>query len=180
VCPSVDPDPPPEVAPQLNPATVAALLDITWRTVEAESARREGINGKASALASFAAVVLSLTATLGGEFARLEDSLQLALYLVSLAALVGSLAVAVWTLLPQKRQVFGTSYLVRFPEWSQIVKTPEEVQGEAMTGLIMSLERDRELNHRNAQRVFSGFILLAVGLCAVALQAVLAAISEST
>ena len=154
---------------------MAALLDITWRTVDAESARREGINGKASSLASFAAVVLSLTATLGREFLRLEDGWQLALYTLSLLSLVAALGVAVWALLPQKRQVFGAAYLASFPEWSQIVKAPELVQGEAMRGLLAGLKTDRELNHRNAQRVFAGFVLLGAGLLAVALEALIAA-----
>jgi hypothetical protein len=176
---SVDPHPASEAAGRLNPATVAALLEITWRTVEAESASREGINSKATSLASFASIVLSLTATLGGEFLRLEDRWQLALYLVSLLALVSSLAVAVWALLPRKRRVLGATYLARFPTWSEIVKAPEEVQGEAMRGLIDGCERDRELNHRNAQRVFAGFILLAVGLFAVALEAMIVAINGS-
>jgi hypothetical protein len=164
----------------VNPTTVAALLDITWRTVDAESARREGINGKAASLASFAAVVLSLTATLGREFLRLEDDWQLALYTVSLLCLVAALGVAVWALLPQKRQVFAVSYLARFPDWSEVVKPPELVQGEAMRGLLDGLESDRELNHRNARRVFTGFILLGVGLFAVALEAMIAAVDGTT
>ena len=179
VSPDVEP-PAAEPVGRLNPATVAVLLDITWRTVDAESARREGINGKASSLASFAAVVLSLTATLGREFLDLEDTWQLVLYTVSLLALVAALAVAVWALLPQKRQVFGASYLARFPEWSQISKAPELVQGEAMRGLLAGLESDRELNHRNARRVFVGFVLLAVGLFAVAVEAMIAAIDGAT
>jgi hypothetical protein len=147
--------------------------------VEAESARREGINSKATSLATFASVVLSLTATLGGEFLRLEDRWQLALFSASLLTLLSSLAVAVWVLVPQKRNVLGESYLTQFPKWSEIVKTPEEVQGEAMTGLINGLVGDRALNHRNAQRVFAGFILLAIGLFAVALEAMLVAIGGS-
>lgn len=175
--PTADPHRASEAAGQINPATVGALLDITWRTVEAESVRRESINGKATSLASFASVVLSLTATLGGEFLSLEDRWQLALYLVSLTALVSSLAVAVWALLPQKRHVLGATYLARFPTWSEIAKTPEEVQGEAMQGLIRTLERDREVNHQTARRVFAGFILLAVGLFAVALEAMIVAVN---
>jgi hypothetical protein len=119
--------------------------------------------------------VLSLTATLGREFLRLEDGWQLALYTVSLLSLVAALGVAVWALLPQKRQVFGATYLASFPEWSQIVKAPELVQGEAMRGLLAGLKTDRELNHRNAQRVFAGFVLLGGGLLAVAVEALIAA-----
>jgi len=52
---------------QPNPATVEALLDTTWRMVAAETARTDGLDRKAATLATFASLLASLTATLGGQ-----------------------------------------------------------------------------------------------------------------
>jgi hypothetical protein len=177
--PNVDPTPTSAAARRPNPETVGALLDITWRIVDAEDARREGINGKASSLATFASLVLSLTATLGGEFLILDDRWQLTLYLLGLVSLVASVAVAVLVLLPRQRQMFSISYLDRLPTRPEVAKAPEEVQGEAMRGLIAALKTDRDLNRRNAQRVFRGFLLLFFGLSTVAVEAAVVAVNGS-
>jgi hypothetical protein len=51
--------------PAINPETVDALLDTTWRLVSAEDARTESLDRKAATLATFASLVLSLVAGLG-------------------------------------------------------------------------------------------------------------------
>lgn len=68
-----DPEAAGERAEQPNPATVEALLDITSRMVDAEDGRRESVNSKASSLATFTSLVLSLTAPLGGRVPRLDE-----------------------------------------------------------------------------------------------------------
>lgn len=168
---TVDPDAALASTQQPNPATVEALLDITWRMVDAEDSRREGVNQKASSLATFTSLVLSLTATLGGEFLQLDEGWALGLYLASLLVLAAALAVAIVVLLPRRRQTLSTAYLDRFPTWAEILKEPAHVRGEAMQGLIATLKADRELNHRNAGRLFLGFALLFLGLCLVAVEA---------
>jgi hypothetical protein len=55
------------LAPEANPETVEALLDTTWRVVAAEGARTDALDRKASSLATFASLVLSLSGVLGGR-----------------------------------------------------------------------------------------------------------------
>jgi hypothetical protein len=171
----------PAAVPRREPdrATVEALLETTWRLVDAERARREGINQKASSLATFASLVLSLTATLGAEFLeRLDEAWALSLYLVSLVALAGTIAVAIFVLLPRGRVTLGMAYIESFPTWSEITKPPEQVRGETMRGLVAALAHDRALNERDARRVFAAFLMLFVGLTLVAAEAAISAIAE--
>ena len=161
-----------------NAETVAALLETTWKVVDAEDARRESINRKASSLATFASLVLSLTATLGARFLeRLDEAWALALFLTSLAALIGTIATAIFVLLPRGRATLAMSYLEAFPRWSEVVKTPEQVRGETMSGLLAALKGQRAQNERDARRVFAAFILLFLGLALVAVEAAISAVA---
>jgi hypothetical protein len=157
---------------QPDPATVAILLDTTWRVVEAEQTRRECIERKASALATFTSLALSLTATLGARFLRLDDWWVLAVFLGALAALAGSGALALSVLLPRRGLTLGTAYLERFPSWTEIGKPPAQVQGETMRGLVATIGSTRALNARTARTVFAAFVLLFLGLVFVTAQAV--------
>jgi hypothetical protein len=56
------------VRPEPIPETVEALLDTTWRVAAPEGARTDALDRKAASLATFASLVLSLSATLGGRF----------------------------------------------------------------------------------------------------------------
>jgi hypothetical protein len=61
------------VEPQPNPETVAALLDTTWRIVESETARTDALDRKAATVATFASLIVTLTATLGLRFVERID-----------------------------------------------------------------------------------------------------------
>ena len=63
------------VRPRINPETVEVLLDTTWRTASAETARTDAVDRKAATLATFASLLTSLTATLG--FRLLETTATL-------------------------------------------------------------------------------------------------------
>jgi hypothetical protein len=159
-------------APTVCPETVEALLDTTWRLAAAEQARRESVNQKASSLATFSALILSLTATLG---ARLldggDDWWALLLYLSSLAMLVGAVALAIFVLLPRPHLALATAYLERLPRYSEVSKPPEQVRGETMKGLTLSIKTQRKLNDRNAILVFAAYLLLFGGLGLVSIEA---------
>jgi hypothetical protein len=159
-----------------NPATVEVLLDTTWRLIDAERLRRDGIDRKATSLATFASLVLSLTATLGARFLEIDAVWAVAVYLTSLGALAMAVAIAIFALLPRERMMLGIAYVQRFPMRSEIVKAPVVVQGETMRGLIETLAADRSLNQRIARWVFRAFVLLFVGLLLVALEAAIVAV----
>jgi hypothetical protein len=166
-------------APQPNPDTVQALLDTTWRLAEAEATRTESLDRKAATLATFASLLVSLTATLGIRFLELVDGLwSVLVFLAALAALVASVGLAVRALFPREYLTLGMEYLRRFPTWSEILKPPEQVRGETMRGLVAAIGRERRANAVKAQSVRWAFVCLAVGLALIAIEAATLAITE--
>lgn len=153
----------------MNPETVEALLDTTWRVFDAETARTESLDRKAATLATFASLLTSLTVTLGTRFlAELEGFGALIVFWLALLALVISVGLAVFALFPREYLTLGIAYLRRFPTWSEIRKTPEAVRGETMRGLIQAIARERDANDRKAQLVKSAFVFLLIGLLLIA------------
>ena len=160
------------VAPQPNPQTVEALLDTTWRVADAEAARTDALDRKASTLATFASLLASLTATLGTRFLeRVEEIWAAALFTAGLLALVLTVALSVKALRPKEYVTLGMAYLRRFPTWSEILKPPEQARGETMRGVIEAIARERDVNDRKARTVKHAFVLLVVGLACIAAEA---------
>lgn len=160
------------IGPKPDPQTVEVLLDTTWRISAEERAQTESLDGKASTLATFASVVLSLTASLGAGFlAAFDEAWAFSLYVLGLLALIGSVFLAVRVLLPKEHVTLGVEYIRRFPMWSEILKPPEQVRGETMKSLIEALARERRANRDKSRSVRRAFQLLLVGLAFVVLQA---------
>ena len=150
---------------QPNPATVEALLDTTWRMVDAEAARTDSLDRKAATLATFASLLVSLTATLGGRFTGgFEGAWSFGLFCAGLLALVSSVALAVRALLPREQLTLGMQYLERFPSWAEIRKPAAQVRGETMRTLLRVVARERDLNTRKARQIRVAFRLLFAGL----------------
>jgi hypothetical protein len=166
-------------APQVNPATVEALLDTTWRVAAAETARTDALDRKASTLATFSSLLTSLTATFGLRFVESADAVwALVGFCAGLAALVASVALAVLALLPSEYVALGTPYLRRLPTWGETRKPPEQVRGETMRGLVEVVMRERRANDRKAETVRKAFLALLLGLALIAAEAgILAATS---
>jgi hypothetical protein len=160
------------LSPQPIPETVEALLDTTWRVAGAESAQTDALDRKAASLATFASLVLSLTAALGGRLVDANETAWVfALYAAGLALLVIAIGVAVWVLLPKEQLMLGTAYLERFPKWSELLKSREQVQGETMASLIALIALERRVNSRKANAVRWSFVVLAAGLAVTAADA---------
>jgi hypothetical protein len=53
----------------------------------------------------------------------------------------------------------------------EILKPPEQVRGETMKGIIQAIADEREANGRKARSVARAFVLLAVGLGMLSLEA---------
>jgi hypothetical protein len=166
-------------APTPNPDTVEALLDTTWRLMQAEAARTESLDRKAATLATFASLLVSLTATLGVRFLELVGEVwSVAVFLAALAALLLSVGLAVRALFPREYLTLGMEYVRRFPTWAEILKTPEQVRGETMRGLVSAIGRERRSNAVKAQSVRWAFVALAVGLALIAVEAATLAVRE--
>ena len=104
------------VTPRPDAETVAALLDTTWRVAQNERDQTNSLGGKATSLATFASVVLSLTAGLRHDLLRApRDPAELVLFVASIAALAVAIGLAVLVLLPKEHLTLGMSYLERFP-----------------------------------------------------------------
>ncbi len=79
------------IEPQPNPETVEALLDTTWRVAGIESERTDALDRKAAAVATFASVLATLTATLGVRFvARLDAWWALVVFVIGLIAFLAA------------------------------------------------------------------------------------------
>jgi hypothetical protein len=134
---------------------------------EAEQARTESLDRKAATLASFVSLIVPVSAALGARF--IGDRLWLfGLFAIELALLTAAAAVALWVLLPKEHVGLGMSYLERFPNWSEIRKEPEQVQGEAMAGLIEAIAKERGINGDKARAIRLAYSLLLAGLVAAA------------
>jgi hypothetical protein len=166
-------------SPQPNPATVEALLDTTWRLTGSEASRTDALDRKSATLATFAALLTALTATLGLRF--VEDKpvwWALTLFTSALAMLGTAVVLAVIVLLPREYLTLGIDYLRRFPTWSEILKTPEQVRGETMRGLIEAIAREREANDAKARIVRWAYLALAAALVLTIAEAVTLGWSE--
>jgi len=109
-----------------NPETVSALLDTTWRVAAGEAKRTEALDRKATAVARFAAVLATLSATLGVAFVDgLATWWAFLLFVGGVVALVAAVALAVAALEP-------------------------EVRGDTMRTIIVSISRERRTNARKA------------------------------
>jgi hypothetical protein len=159
-------------SPEPDPETVAALLDTTWRVAAAETSRTDALDGKAASLATFASLVLSLSATLGGRLIYGHVAAWVyALFALSLLLLVLAVVVSVWVLLPKEQAMLGIAYLERFPKWSEIRKPRSQVQGETMAGLVAAIALERRTNRQKTEGVRVAFILLVLGLAITAADA---------
>ena len=157
---------------QPNPATVEALLDTTWRLSEAEASRTDSLDGKAATLATFASLLASLTAGLGGSFVgEAGSAATFAVFCSGLFVLVVSVGLAVGALVPREYLTLGMPDIERFPTWSEIRKTPQQLRGELLQVLVDVIARERELNDRKAGRIRVAFLLLFCGLVILAAEA---------
>jgi hypothetical protein len=167
------------VEPQPNPETVEALLDTTWRVAQTEAARTDALDRKAATVATFASILATLTATLGVRFVEHFSAWWAVLmFSLGLLAFLGSVGSAIRALFPREYLTLGISYLERFPTWSEIRKSPTEVRGTTMRGVVEAVARERKGNHLKAETVRSSFALLLVGLVLIAAEAATLAVDE--
>lgn len=167
------------LGPRPNPETVEVLLDTTWRIADAEAARTDALDRKASVVATFSSLVATLTATLGIRFVgQFDSSWAIGLFLGGLLMLIAAVLFAVRALLPSEYVTLGTAYLRRFPTWSEIRKSPEQVRGTTMRALVQAIGQEREANAAKSQSVRRSFVLLLFGLVLISAEAAILAIEH--
>jgi hypothetical protein len=146
-----------------NPETVEVFLDTTWRLAAAEEARTDGLDRKATSLAAFASLVVSISLALASSVARVGVIGTLMLFL-GLALMCGAAAAAVRALIPEQHVSLGMAYVRRFPTRLELTKPADQVRGETLLGLTRAIAREREVNSRKAKTVRLGLFLLLGGL----------------
>jgi len=158
--------------PRPDPETVAAIHDIVWRVASVENERTQGLDRKAAALATFASLLTSLTATLGLRFVDMYATWwALGLFVSALVFLALSVWKAVEALLPEEYRSLGSAYLERLPTWAVVRSRPEDVHGEAIEGVVASIARERKTNDTKADRMRLAFSFLLVGLGLIVIEA---------
>ena len=166
-------------APRPNPETVEALLDTTWRLASAETARTDALDRKAATVATFTSLLATLTATLGVRFVEeFPTWWALALFLLALGAFRGSVGLAVAALFPREYLTLGAAYLARFPMWSEARRSPEQVRGKTMRGLVQAVARERRVNRGKTRAIRRSFVLLLLGLALIGAEAAILATGE--
>jgi hypothetical protein len=134
---------------------------------------------KASTLATFASLVTALIGTLGLQFVETSRIWwTVSLFSATLIVLLVAVVVSIVALFPREYLTLGMDELERFPTWSAILKSPEQVRGETMKGLIAALARERQTNLVKAQLVKWSYAILTCGLVLSAVQAVTLALRE--
>lgn len=129
-----------------NSQTVGTLFDIAWRIADTEASTTDSLDRKAATLATFSSLLTSLTSTLGVRLVGdARTTWALVLFLAVLLALVAAAAFSVQALLPREHVSFSMTYVSRLPLWPTILKTPEEIRGEAIRGLVDTVARERAL-----------------------------------
>lgn len=155
-----------------NPATVEVVYDVVWRVATTEAARTDGLDRKAATLATFTALLTSLTATLGFRLVEVVGSWwALLLFVAALMSLGGSVLMAVRALSPKEYVSLGMEYLERLPTWSTILERPENIRGEAARGVIVSIARERQTNDLKVDHIRWAFRLLLLGLALIMIEA---------
>lgn len=165
------------LSPQPNAETLEVLLDTMWRMATNETARTDAIDRKASTLVTFAALVTTLTSTLGAPVDS-PGRWSVALLAATLFGLVTALVLAVLALFPREYLTLRLDYLRRFPLWGEILKPPEQVRGETMQGLVHAIAGERAANDAKARLVKWSYSALAIGLALTAVHAVTLAVTE--
>ena len=78
---------------------------------------------------------------------------------------------AVQALSPKEYVSLGMEYLERLPTWSEILKRPEDVRGEAAQGVIVAVARERRTNDLKVDQIRWAFRLLLLGLGLITIEA---------
>lgn len=167
------------VEPRPNPETVEALLDITWHVAASKTERTAALDRKATTVASIAAVLATLTATLGVTFVeRLGTVWSFALFVTGVATLLAPVALAVAALEPKEYVTIGAKQLEAFSTWSTIRESPEDVRGAAMRTIIVAVSRERRANARKTRVTRIALRLVVAALILIGGEAVIRATGQ--
>jgi hypothetical protein len=162
-----------------NPETVSAGLDVAWRVSDAIGAQVDALERKAASVATFAGLIVSVTAAFGTRKLESDDWL-LDLHLAALSALVAAIFFALLALRPRRHlRLPATAYLQGLNSREQMRRQAFEIRGETMGSLVQGIEHERRVRREKALYVFLAFIFLTAGLGALAAEAATLTVRKS-
>jgi hypothetical protein len=166
-------------SPRINLATFDWMSQQAKDLREAERERAEGLDSKASSLAGFTGVILSLTATLVSRAPTLTDA-ELVALIGSLTLLAAAAAVAILgVIVPQAYKTLPVSELRKYltpPFYSSL---RHDVQARTLRATIRQIDHNRKLNSDKAKRLRAASVLLLSGLAGVAALALIIGVHGS-
>jgi hypothetical protein len=134
------------------------------------AAHIEAVERKAASVATFAGLIISLTAAFGTR--HFSHDWLLDLHLGALSAMVVAVLLALAALLPiSHRSTLKTEYLEAFNRPSRLAREPHDLQGEVMAGLASGLGHERGILRWKGYAVFLAFTFLVGGLVGLSVEA---------
>jgi hypothetical protein len=89
-----------------------------------------------------------------------------------------SAVAAARSLEPTEHLGLDSAYVERLPSWRYVSQRPDQVQGEAIAGLVRAIANERMLNERKALRIRLALRLMVVGLVLIGGEAATLAANE--
>jgi hypothetical protein len=168
-----------------NPEAVETLWGIAENVLADERSRGENLDSKTASLAAFSGTILALDVTLGQGLLRRDlgcvgDVVLPVLFLAAALTLVIAAGVAVLGVLkPQRYLNLGEDELRSFARFPALGESREAIQGRMLrtwTDNVIPVERSR--NEKKAELTKVSAFSLAVGLIAIAGQAITLGLHE--
>ncbi len=166
-------------------AAVDALLETVRHLLDEENARDQSFIARGVGLAGFVGIVVSLSTALGhggltGEWSAPWKGIALALYVVALTSLVGSVVVVIRTVLrPRETATLSLAEVERYPLPEYIYAPKTLTQGRTMAGLIDALAVERSRAGSKANGLQWSYRLLLAGLACISMLGALIGVRDA-
>jgi hypothetical protein len=153
--------------------TVNALLAGVHYLIAAEESRAESLNGRATGITGFVALVVTAAAALSrvpsGHVGGTTRGIAVGLFLVAVAGFLVAIVVAMFqVLVPSPGLTVADEEIDRYPTYAWITRRPVEVQGHRMRAGIATLKSERERNDHKARWLKRAYVAVLLGVVCLA------------
>jgi hypothetical protein len=153
----------------VNAGTVDALLTGVQRFVDAEERRGESLNARASGVAGFVALIISVSAAVARVPAGVVHGTTLTVavlvFLVAVVVFLGAIGMAIFGVLrPSPGITVADEEIEEYPTYAWIKKLPVEIHGHLMKASIETLKTERGRNDNKAIWLNRAYVSLLIGV----------------
>lgn len=160
----------------IDEETVAELRDAVRDLLRDEDAHSQTLTGRATALAGFVGVILSIAAAAGpvgdaggtGVDRRVALAADVAVALALLVLVGAVLVVVARVLLPSQGVRIATAEIDRYPTFAFVSQPRVMIQGRLLRLYVEALARERDRNEEKARWLRVAYIATALGVGLVA------------